>query len=128
MAGNIKHDLARVVPSYMVPALFVPVAAIPTTVSGKMDRRKLQGTLLNLNKKQRDACLLDSSHSTPSRTRPMTAEEKQLVPLWAAALKIPEEDISIDDNFFNRCGDSISAIRLVNAARKHEFVMGVKDI
>ncbi|KAL6159790.1 putative NRPS-like protein biosynthetic cluster [Exserohilum turcicum] len=127
-AGNIKRELAGVIPSYMVPVLFVPVAEIPKTVSGKMDRRKLQVVLLDLDMKQRDACLLDSRESTSSPARPMTSPEKQLASLWAAALNIPEDDIGIDDNFFNRGGDSISAMRLVNAARKHQVVISVKDI
>ena len=35
-------------PEYMIPQLFVPIPAMPTTTSAKIDRKQLQGALVEL--------------------------------------------------------------------------------
>ncbi|KAI5362658.1 putative AMP-dependent synthetase/ligase, Condensation domain, phosphopantetheine binding ACP [Septoria linicola] len=129
MKKGIRQHLARAVPSYMIPALYVPVKQIPLTVSGKLDRRSLQDVLSGLNTHQRKMCLMDSEHGSPSlQSEPATQAERTLLELCTTVLSTKAGKITMDDNFFDRGGDSISAMRLINAARRHQIILTIRDI
>jgi amino acid adenylation domain-containing protein len=40
-AEALRTDLKRIIPDYMVPAVFIPVESLPLTPNGKIDRRAL---------------------------------------------------------------------------------------
>ncbi|KAJ2968886.1 hypothetical protein NQ176_g8956 [Zarea fungicola] len=63
----------------------------------------------------------DSAH-------PQTEAECQLRDLWATALDLPAERIRLNDSFFRLGGDSIMAMRLVGAARRHGLSLMVADV
>jgi amino acid adenylation domain-containing protein len=85
-------------PEYMVPSAFVPLAALPLTANGKLDRRALPAPEVT-----------HQSIGSESGT-PRTAIEIQLVDLWAELLGVPH--LSIHDNFFELGGHSVLAIEL----------------
>lgn len=62
------------------------------------------------------------------RREPETVMEKKLQGLWEAVLGLPESSVSAEDNFFGVGGDSLTAMRLVGAARAHRIVLSVLDI
>ncbi|KAK3179273.1 NRPS [Lecanicillium sp. MT-2017a] len=62
------------------------------------------------------------------RARPQTEAECQLRDLWASVLDIPAGRIRLDDSFFRLGGDSITAMRLVGAARRHSVSLTVGEI
>lgn len=62
------------------------------------------------------------------RARPQTETECQLRDLWASVLEVPAERIRLDDSFFRLGGDSITAMRLVGAARRHGVSLTVGEI
>lgn len=124
---NAMYRLERSVMSYMRPKAFIPVSAIPTTTSGKIDRQALRS--------------LASSSITPStlsRYRPTPAASKALKRsgvsietlrgMFSSALRINGFDIDNDSHFFELGGDSISAIKLAALARKNGLDMTVADI
>jgi aryl carrier-like protein len=127
-ATNIKDELAGMVSKYMIPALFVPVEAFPTGQTGKLDRRKLRSMLAELSQEQRELCHLDPDRADSALSRPETPFEKQLQSLWAAALNIDVDTIKTEDNFFHRGGDSLTAMKLVNLARKENLSLCVKEV
>ncbi|MCJ1390874.1 hypothetical protein MMC18_003735 [Xylographa bjoerkii] len=122
LMGGIESKLSSVLPSYMIPSVFIPVSSIPLTVSGKTNRRKLQQLVAGLSLDQIAAFRnLKTEHTEPS-----TPVEKKLHDIWKILLKIA--DIGVEDNFFELGGDSITAMRLVASARKAGLSLTVDKI
>ncbi|MCJ1432601.1 hypothetical protein MMC27_001958 [Xylographa pallens] len=122
LTAGIESKMSTVLPSYMVPSVFIPISSIPLTVSGKTNRRKLQQLAAGLSLNQ----IATFRNLKTEHIKPSTAMEKRLHDLWKVLLKIP--DIGIDDNFFELGGDSITAMRLVASARKAGLSLTVDKI
>jgi amino acid adenylation domain-containing protein/non-ribosomal peptide synthase protein (TIGR01720 family) len=101
---ELRAFLARTLPEYMVPGVFVFLDALPVTSNGKVDRRALleQGEL-------RPA--MDGEH-----TPPRTPLEEVLASVWRQALGL--ETVSIHDNFFHLGGDSILSVQIAARAQQ----------
>ncbi|MCJ1378045.1 hypothetical protein MMC17_001141 [Xylographa soralifera] len=122
LTAGIESKMSSVLPSYMVPSVFIPISSIPLTASGKTNRRKLQQLAAGLSLDQITAFRsLKTEHIEPS-----TSMEKRLYDLWKVLLKI--SDIGIENNFFELGGDSITAMRLVASARKAGLSLTVDKI
>ncbi|KMU89701.1 HC-toxin synthetase [Coccidioides immitis H538.4] len=54
--------------------------------------------------------------------------EKKLLSLWSSMLEMDEDAIAPDDNFFELGGDSLTAMKLVGAAREDGLALTVADV
>lgn len=54
--------------------------------------------------------------------------ERKLLAIWTSMLNLPEDSISGEDSFFELGGDSITAMRLVGAARDEGLALTVADV
>lgn len=124
IALSVKTAISSQIQSYMVPNVYIPVSFFPMTSSGKLNRRLLRTTAEDLL--SRDA----SSYRLGGRSgrEPSTEPEKALQNMWSTLLSVDASSISADDTFFRHGGDSISAMRLVTAARKQGYSISVADI
>ncbi|KAL4734758.1 hypothetical protein BDV11DRAFT_174477 [Aspergillus similis] len=113
---QLKEDLGLHLPAYMIPSVFVPMAHMPTTAHGKMDRRQLRNLAAGFSTKELVLFSLASSTSTVKR-EPVTEDEKAVAGLWSQVLRAPYDTIGLDDNFFQLGGDSIAAMKLSATAR-----------
>lgn len=97
-AGELRSFLKAKLPDYMLPAVFVPLPALPTMPSGKVDRRRLP--------------LPERTRFEPRRAfvAPRNTLELQLSSLWEEVLGI--RPIGVTDNFFELGGHSLAAVRL----------------
>lgn len=109
---QLKSDLQKQLPDYMVPSLFIPIQTMPLLPNGKIDRQKLTKmplpvttTPLN-NKKDGDAA---------------SVIEQKLIAIWEEVLGF--SPIHRDDNFFEIGGDSILSIQIIAKARKIGLVL-----
>jgi aryl carrier-like protein len=122
MTIGLEKKLYSLLPGYMVPSLFIPISKIPLSLSGKVDRKKLQSLIADFSIDQLSDFRQDGITSSP----PSTAMEKRLAGLWERLLKVA--GVGKNDNFFQRGGDSIGAMRLVAAARQIGLSITVDSI
>ncbi len=101
---SLKQHLRLSLPNYMIPKDFVFLKEMPLTVNGKIDKSALpqvQGKSQNL-----------------ANSKPKTELEVELISIFSRVLDIQSDTIDIDDNFFEKGGHSLSAIRLVSHIKK----------
>ena len=94
----LKDDLDSFLPHYMRPNRILILDSLPTTVNGKIDKNALK--------------TIDVSIETKKFIPPKTKLEHELANLWKKALK--RDVISLNDNFFECGGNSLTAVRLIN--------------
>ena len=119
-----QRNLAKQIPRHMVPSLFLPLAAMPLSVSGKINRRELRDRGEHLSKQQIALFSLTATDKRP----PSTKNESTLQSLWADILRIPIESIGMDDGFYQLGGDSILAMRLATLAREQSIDLNMQTI
>lgn len=124
IAFSLQSAVSSSLPAYMVPRLWIPIAYIPFTVSGKLDRRRLRELTESLSVEHISSYRLDGKSERP----PSTLTEILLQQLWASVLDVDSRNIGADDTFFKHGGDSVGAIRLVTAAREVGLTLTVADI
>lgn len=89
-------------PEYMVPTDYIPLAAMPMTPNGKIDRKQLPKPIFH--------------HNDIAYTAPATASEKMIADIWSKYLDV--ESPSIHDNFFAAGGHSLIAVQIMTAIGK----------
>ncbi|WP_405461332.1 amino acid adenylation domain-containing protein [Streptomyces sp. NBC_00101] len=109
---ELRARLAETLPPYMVPAVFVPLDALPLLPNGKTDRRALPAP------------------ARPDAARPgglpRTARERALCEVFASVLRTGT--VRTDDDFFALGGDSILSIQLVSRAREAGLRVTPRDV
>ncbi|KAK8033532.1 surfactin synthetase subunit 3 [Apiospora marii] len=121
--AGMNSLLSEYLPTYMVPAAYLPLQTMPLLVSAKTDRKRLRE--LGASMSRRDISAFAAA--VVPRKAPSTEMEKQLARLWGEVLG-PDVDIGAADNFFSLGGDSLRAMKLVAAARKERVSLSVADI
>ncbi|MGB0524987.1 MAG: amino acid adenylation domain-containing protein, partial [Flammeovirgaceae bacterium] len=104
-ADQVQEFLKVKLPAYMIPAMIIELAAFPLTPNGKIDKKALPEPTLT------------QSQEDDTYEAPRNETESLLVHSWEQTLKL--ERIGIHDNFFSVGGDSILAIRIISAVKKH---------
>ncbi|NJL40959.1 MAG: hypothetical protein HC899_32665 [Leptolyngbyaceae cyanobacterium SM1_4_3] len=103
LVPELRQFLGKTLPDYMVPSVFVPLAALPLTASGKGDRRALPP----IND--------DSTHSLSITNISSTPIEFTLIEIWKELLQLKQ--VSVHDNFFELGGHSLLATQMTSRVR-----------
>lgn len=120
----LENHLASILPSYMIPRVYIPLSELPIGPTGKTDRRRLREIGGSLTLAQ-----LAKIQPTRKQARKVTTEkEKLLQQMWAHVLGIEPDVIYATDHFLRLGGDSISAMRLVGMARTQGLSVTVADV
>ena len=123
---QLRDSLGGVLAPYMVPSAYIPMVRLPLNGSGKLDRRGVQEALIHVSDKYIHDILYDETEN--HLALPTTDLERSLQKLFASALGVEANTIGIYDHFFQKGGDSISAMRMVAAGRDVSFTIKVADI
>lgn len=121
---SAEKSLKSRLPNYMIPSLFLPVNRIPLGPSGKTDRRQLRDILSTLKRKD----LRVYRNSETAKRNASSKKESVLQQAVSTILKLPLNDIGMDDNFFYLGGDSIAAMRLVGLLRESKLTITVSEL
>ncbi|KAI8948260.1 hypothetical protein F4801DRAFT_467012 [Xylaria longipes] len=127
LLGNSEEQLASKVARYMLPSAYLPLRALPVTTSGKRDRRELQRIIASLHKQELLAWRRPSERESVGRPA-VTDIERRVAGLWAQVLKVQVDELSLDDDFVKRGGDSLAAMRLANLAKAAGLKLTFRDI
>ncbi len=114
LVAELRDDLRRRLPDYMVPAAFVELDHLPLTVNGKVDR-------LALPVPGDERPDLDTAVVAPRRP-----DEAALAAVVAEALGL--DGVGIDDNFFDLGGNSLLAVQVVAKASAEGVDVTLADL
>ena len=125
---ELQAALTEALPSYMVPAIFVPFYQIPLTASGKVNRMSLKTLLEDLDEEQLSQYAL--AETAAGSEEAATATERQLQLLWTRAINAVGQTVATSAHFFRSGGDSVTAMRLVALARSADppISLSVADV
>ncbi|HEY0020863.1 MAG TPA: AMP-binding protein [Longimicrobium sp.] len=111
--SRLQAHVRAYLPGYMHPASYTAVAALPTTVSGKLDRR----ALLELRK----------APESGAGDGPADPLEAQVAGYWAEVLGLPE--VPCDVAFQALGGSSLRAMQLISRIfRQHRIALNVREL
>ncbi|MFI5835750.1 amino acid adenylation domain-containing protein [Micromonospora sp. NPDC051300] len=108
-AGDLRAFLATRLPAHLVPAAFVVLDRLPVTVNGKIDRAALPAPVIE-----------------GAGRAPRTGTERVLCEVAGEVLGV--SGVGADDDLFDLGADSISAMRLVAAARARGVALRTRDL
>ncbi len=100
-AAELRRFLQARLPEFMVPSIFVTLAALPLTPNGKLDRQALPAP--------------GRAAADPRETAWGAPVEELLAGIWAELLGV--ERVGPEDHFFAAGGHSLMAARLVARVR-----------
>ncbi|MGH3846996.1 MAG: amino acid adenylation domain-containing protein, partial [Pseudonocardiaceae bacterium] len=101
-AAELRDHLTHTLPDYMVPAVFMPLAALPLSANGKVNRKALPAP---------DQII----EPVAAYVAPRTATEQTLTDIWTQVLGT--DRVGVHDNFFELGGDSILSIQVMSRIR-----------
>ncbi|QZP19256.1 non-ribosomal peptide synthase/polyketide synthase [Pseudomonas sp. DR208] len=108
---DLKAWLLESLPEYMVPTHLVPLAKLPVTANGKLDRKALP---------------LPDAAPQQAYVAPESEVQKALAAIWSDVLGV--EHVGLEDNFFELGGDSIISIQMVSRARQAGIRLSPRDL
>ncbi|MHC2566243.1 non-ribosomal peptide synthetase component F [Bradyrhizobium liaoningense] len=113
LAGALRAHLSARLPDYMVPSAFVPIAALPLTVNGKLDRKALPAPA-------------DEAYALAAYEAPRGEVETMLAQIWAELLGV--ERVGRHDHFFELGGHSLLAVQLMERLRRLSLGVEVRTL
>ncbi|MGE6757265.1 amino acid adenylation domain-containing protein, partial [Corallococcus interemptor] len=99
--AELKARLRQQLPEYMVPAVLMPLDALPLSANGKVDRKALPEPEAPRSEKVFEA--------------PRTETEAKLAAIWSQVLRVPQ--VGVRDNFFELGGHSLLATQVASRIR-----------
>jgi amino acid adenylation domain-containing protein len=108
----VSEAAAGLLPAHMLPGDIIQLSSLPLTQNGKVDLQQLPDP--------------EFSESLSTYRKPESLLEHQLAEIWQEILGL--ENIGVDDNFFERGGDSILSIQLISHARKAGIALTAREI
>ena len=113
-ANQLREELGKSLPKYMIPHIFTHLAEMPLTASGKANRNALP------------EIDLENISTETEYVAPSSSEEAVLAE--CAGVVLGHERVSVLDNFFDIGGDSLKAIELTAKLEERGYTVIIKDI
>jgi amino acid adenylation domain-containing protein/non-ribosomal peptide synthase protein (TIGR01720 family) len=110
---EMKDELKKHLPDYMIPAWIIKMASLPLTLNGKIDKKQLP---------------LPGKHKKIDSHDDVTGNEAEqiIASVWRNVLGVNR--VSINEKFFSLGGDSIKAIQIIARIRNEGYDVELKDL
>lgn len=112
---ELKAQISKFLPYYMIPTQFIKIEKIPITINGKIDNKKLISIYYEWSK----------SINGESEEK-FNFFNNDVINICKNVLEV--DSIRENDNFFELGGDSIKAIQIVSKLQEKNIRLTVKDI
>lgn len=114
LAGLLREHMVAALPTYMVPAIYMPLDHFPLTPNGKVDRKALPGL--------RPPSVVER-YAAPVFGEPAAT----LAAIWREVLQT--DQVGLGDNFFDLGGHSLLVITLQSAVRERlDLLLDITDV
>jgi amino acid adenylation domain-containing protein len=100
---EVRENLSRQLPIYMIPSYFVQLEKMPLIPNGKLNRKVLEVMDLKRN--------VHTDYEAPRNEK-----EKLLSEIWSEILEV--ENVGINHNFFQLGGHSLKAVYIISRVNK----------
>ena len=116
---QVRRQVARLLPEYMVPSTVTAVEDFPLTPNGKLDSARLpapvRSSFATFEVATAQAKAGAAAHGTTTEDGTDTGVEAVLKRIWSEVLRT---EVGLDDNFFELGGNSLYAVRVAVATRE----------
>ena len=126
-AQEIRQSLREFLPEYMLPSAVVWHEILPLTRNGKVDHRSLMSASGEGSPglpAVPGAVAVGAADSTLPDDAETAELEQSVRVLWAAVIRVPEDVVTRDADFYELGGDSLGAARILASVRK-QFGVGI---
>ncbi|KXG45667.1 AMP-dependent synthetase/ligase [Penicillium griseofulvum] len=128
LVPGIREHLSARLPTYMVPAVWLCVEALPLLPSGKLDRKGISTWVAGMESDpdlQRNASvpIVGTEASQPTNDR-----EEALAAVYSRVLNIPLNQLNLNESFLALGGDSIAAMTCIGLCKKRGFSLSVQEL
>jgi amino acid adenylation domain-containing protein len=113
--AELRQFLKGALAEHMVPAVLVPLSALPLTPLGKVDRKALERI-----------DYLETGARDDGYVAPRSDTERMLAAAWSTVLG--QREVGVHDNFFEIGGDSMMTIQVIAALKKNGLAVTPKEL
>jgi len=103
-ASDLRRQLRRQLPNFMVPSAVVTLDSLPLTANGKIDRNALPNPFRT------------SRSATRANSQPAPGLEQRMAEIWRSILAV--DAVNAEDNFFELGGHSLLSLRVAQEIEK----------
>ncbi|OQE06785.1 hypothetical protein PENVUL_c016G05101 [Penicillium vulpinum] len=128
LVPGIRERLSARLPTYMVPAVWLCVEALPLLPSGKLDRKGISIWVANM---ESDPDLQNNASvaiAGTEATQPANDREEALAAVYSRVLNIPLNQLNLNESFLALGGDSIAAMTCIGLCKKRGFSLSVQEL
>lgn len=108
---QIKDELRRELPEYMIPTFMMQLEVLPLNRNGKLEKKALP---------------IPDRSTICDYVMPRTEAEQAVAAVYEEILEV--SPIGIDDDFFELGGNSIKAIRVISKLRQNGYDLSLADL
>lgn len=112
--SELRSELGKKIPAYMIPNHYVNLEQLPLTPNGKLDKKALPSPIKA------------SVNTGAEYVAPRNQIEEELIKIWQSVLG--KDQIGVKDNFFVLGGDSIKSIQIVSKMKQLDLQISVADV
>ena len=123
---KVREALSDQLPAYMMPTIWVIMAAIPILVSGKLDRKQVEKWIEGLDEISYRHIVGDERNT--SGQDPITETVQQLREVWASVFNIAVDNIDPSRSFMSQGGDSLISMSIIARCRKIGIHLSLQEV